>query len=82
MTIVVRDVVSEGAKRKREAINVFSAAKERKYEISATHIVRQVAEEKASVRIIADVLDDGSAICVSVRFFDFFCGRTRITLYE
>ena len=82
MAVIVRRVVSQSPQRKRVAVEVVGIAEKGQDKVSASHVVRQVAEEKAPVRVVAHVLDDGSAVCVAVRFFDFFGRRVGKTLQQ
>ena len=50
--------------------------------ITAPHIVRQIAEEMASVRIIAHVLDDGATVSIAMRILYFFRSRVGKTLQK
>src|ERR1700691_5226667 len=68
----VSGVMRESSERERVAIQVLRVTDEGEDEIPAAHVVRQVAEEKTSVRIISHVLDDGPAIGVAVCFFKLF----------
>ena len=82
VTLDVRGVVSEGPKRKGVAVKILGISEERQDEVSAPHIVRQVAEEKASVGIVAHVLDNRPAVRIAVCFFEFFCGGIGKTLQQ
>src|SRR6476659_1497868 len=73
VAVIVRNVVSESTERKRIAINVVGISEKSQQKKAASHVVRQVTEEKAPVRVIAHVLDNRSAVCVPVRFLHF-CG--------
>src|SRR4029077_10076217 len=61
MTVIVGGIVGECAKRKRVTVKVLGIPEKSQDEVPAPHIVRQVAEEETSVRVVAHVLDDGSA---------------------
>src|SRR5579872_1117634 len=54
----------------------------RQDEVSAPHIVRQVAEEKTSMRIVAHVLNNRSAVSIAMCFFQLFCRGIRKTLQQ
>jgi hypothetical protein len=59
---IVCRIMRQCAQREGVLINVLSIPKERSYELSAAHIMGQIAEEVASVRTIAKVLDEGAAM--------------------
>src|ERR1700693_2526237 len=80
VTVVVGGVVSQRAEGKRIVVEVLGIAQQSQDKVSAPHIVRQVAEEKTSVRVVAHVLDNGSAVGIAVCFFNFFPGRIGETL--
>ena len=82
VTVAVRGVVSKRPKRKRVTVKVLGIPEQSEDKVSAPHIVRQIAEEEAPMRVITHVLDNGPAVGIAVRFFDFFCGRTRVTLQQ
>src|ERR1700682_272338 len=82
VTVIVRGVVSECPKSKRVTVKVLGIPQKSQDKVSAPHIVRQVAEEETSVRVITHVLDDGPAVGVAVRFFDFSSRRTGKTLQQ
>ena len=64
VAVVVRGVVRERAERKSVAVKVLGIAQQGQDKVSAPHVVRQVAEEMTSVRVITHVLDNGAAICI------------------
>lgn len=72
VAVVVRGVVRERPERKSVAVKVLGIAQQSQDKVPAPHIVRQVAEEITSVRVIAHVLDNGAAICIAMGFLDFF----------
>ena len=82
MTFVVRGVVSEGPQRKGIAVKILGIVEKSQNKVSAPHIVRQVAEEKASVRVITHVLDNRPAVRIAVSYFEFFCRGIGKTLQQ
>ena len=82
MTVIIGGVVSERSQGKCIAVKVFGIAEESQDEVAAAHVVRQIAEEEASMRVVTHVLDDGAAIGITVRFFDFVRGRAGKTLQQ
>lgn len=74
--------MSECPKSKRVAVKILGIAEERHDKVSAPHIVRQVAEEKASVRVITHVLDNRPTVRIAVSFFEFFCRGIGKTLQQ
>ena len=65
--------MSECPKRKGIAVKILGIGEKSQDKVSAPHIVRQIAEEKASVRIVAHVLDNRPAVRIAVCLFEFFC---------
>ena len=75
VAFVIRGVVSEGPERKSIAVKILGIVQKSQNKVSAPYIVRQVAEEKTSVRVITHVLDNRPAIRIAVCYFEFFrCG--------
>src|ERR1700737_4845260 len=62
VTVIVRGVMSECAKRKRITVKVLGIPEKSQDKVPAPHIVRQVAEEETSVRVITHVLNNGPAV--------------------
>src|SRR5450755_892419 len=66
VTVTVRGVVSKRPKRKRVTVKVLGIPEQSQDKVSAPHIMRQVAEEETSVRVIPHVLDNGPTVCIAV----------------
>src|ERR1700730_6944994 len=62
VAVVVRGIVSECAEGKGVAVKVLGIPEKSQNKVSAPHIVRQVAEDKTSVRVITHVLDNSPAV--------------------
>ena len=69
VTFIVCGIVSERPQRESITVEIPGIMDEGQDEVSAPHIVHQVAEEKASVRIVAHILDNRPAVSVAVCFF-------------
>jgi hypothetical protein len=75
MAVDIRDIVRQGAEREREIVQAAGLTNEGEDEVAGADIVREVAELLAAVRVITEVLDDGTAIRVAVRLFELLgCG--------
>ena len=72
-------VVRESAKGEGVFVDVFAFAQELDDKVSAANVVDKVAEFTITKRIVAEVLDDGTAIGVGVRIFDLVVCETGIT---
>ena len=75
-------VVSKRPQCKSIAVEVPGIMDKRQDEVSGPHIVRQVAEEETSVRIVVHVLNNGSAVSIAMCFFQLFCCGIRKTLQQ
>jgi len=69
VAIVIGGIVSKRAESESVVIQVLRIAQQGEDEVSAANVVSQTAEEVISVRVIAEVLNDGAAVSVAVRFF-------------
>ncbi len=72
MTVIVRRVVRHRAQRETVFINVVGVVQERHDEIATAHVMRQIAEKMAAVWIVAEVLNNRAAVCISLRRAQFF----------
>src|SRR5580704_15984283 len=79
MAIIVGSIMSQCADSECVLVEVFSVAKQSLHKISASHVVRKVAEEMASVRVIAHVLDDRAAVGIGLRLAQLLFRGTRKT---
>jgi len=82
VAMVIGGIVSEGAESEGVVIQVLRIAQQGEDEVSAANIVSQTAEEMISVRVIAEVLNDGAAVSVAVRFFQLLGRSVWKTLQE
>src|SRR6185437_1268023 len=82
MAVIVCDVMGEGAEREGVLVEISGIANQSPDEISATHIVSEIAEELVSEGIVAHVLNDGAAIGVCVGLFQLVRSRVRELLQE
>ena len=76
MTVGIRRVVSQRAQRKGIFVEVVSVAKQCQHEIAASHIVNKVTEVLTAERIIAQVLNDTTAVGIGMGFYQIFGGST------
>src|SRR5580704_17620685 len=74
MAINVGGVVCQRAQRKRVVVDVVGIAEHRHHKVTAAYVMRQIAEQRAAVRIIAQVLNDGPAIGISLGGIQFIFG--------
>src|SRR3954468_17811349 len=65
---VIRGVVSESTQRECVFVQVVGFVNEIYDEVSATHVMREIAEELVPKGIVAHVLDQGSTVREGVRF--------------
>src|ERR1035438_3656812 len=70
MARVVAGVMRQRAERERVLIQRLRLAQKIEYEVAAAHIVRKITEKLATQRVIAHILNDGSAIGISVGRFE------------
>ena len=66
MSSQVRGVVRQGPQRERILVDVSGFVQQRQDKIAAANIVDQIAEEPVSERIIAQVLDQASAVGIAM----------------
>src|SRR5437588_12948691 len=66
MSFVVRGVVRQCAERKRIFGQVLRIAQQRLDEIAAEHVMREIAEEWAAVRVVAHVLNNCAPVGISL----------------
>ena len=62
----VSGVVREGAQRKGEFVGILAFLDEFENEITAANIVHQIAEFLVAEWVVAHVLNDCAAVCVSM----------------
>ena len=77
MTVVVRGVVRERADGESVLGYIFCVSQQRLDEITAADVMREVAEKRAAVRVVAHILNDGSAISVGLRPAQILLGCRR-----
>src|SRR6185503_8145995 len=77
VTVVIGRVVTESPKSNGVLVQVLGIAYESLDEITAPHIMGQIAEEPASKWIVAHVLNYRSAIGVGMRLAQRFCRSAR-----
>src|SRR6185369_9124468 len=73
----IRRIMSQRSQREREFVQVRGFLKQRADEISASHVVGQVAEKLAPERVIPEILDQAAPVGVSVGFAQVLLGRLR-----
>ena len=74
MAVVVRSVVRQGADSKSKFVDVLRIAQECLNEVAAANVMREVAKEGLSVRIVAHVLNDRASIGIGLRTAQIFLG--------
>src|SRR5206468_9666394 len=72
MAVVVRSVVRQGADSKSKFVDVLRIAQECLNEVAAANVMREVAKEGLSVRIVAHVLNDRASIGIGLRTAQIF----------
>ena len=82
MSRVIRSVVTERPQRERVLVHVGCVTQQRLDEVSRFHVVQKVGEEVAAERVIAEILDDRSAVGVSPRGKQGIWCRARILLQK
>src|SRR4029077_6937874 len=75
-----RRVVCQRSQSKGILVRILTLQKQLSNEVTATDVVHQIAEFHASKRIVAEVLDDGSSIGITVRLLKLIFGQVRKTL--
>jgi len=74
VTIVVRGVMRERADGESVLGDIFGVSQQRLDEIAAADVMREVAEKRAAVGVVAHILNDGSAVSVGLRPAEIFLG--------
>src|SRR6266404_2076526 len=82
VTVVVRGVVRKRAEGERVLNDVFGVPQQRKDEIAAADVMREVAEEGAAIWVVAHILNDRAAVSVGLRPAEILFGRLREFLPE
>jgi hypothetical protein len=82
MTIGIRFVMRQCAQSESIFIDVSRIVKQGHYEIAAPYIVDQIAEILAAERVVAEILDDTTAVGVGMGFGELFFGEFRKSLEE
>ena len=82
MAIVIGGVVRQCSESKGVVVYVLRIVDHGTDKISATDIMGEIAEEVASVRVVAHVLNDRPAIGECLRGIQLFVGCLRISLVE
>jgi len=72
VSVVISRIMGERSQRESVAIQILGIAQKRKDEVPAADVVRQIAEKMISMRVIAEVLDNGAAVGVPVSFLELF----------
>ena len=67
MAIIVGGVMRQRAQRECILVQILRLANQVENEVAAADVVRQIAVELAAERIIAQILNDASAVGVSMR---------------
>src|SRR6266853_1488292 len=79
---VIRGVVRKRAEGERVLNDVFGVPQQRKDEIAAADVMREVAEEGAAIWVVAHILNDRAAVSVGLRPAEILFGRLREFLPE
>src|SRR5258708_28609318 len=66
----IRGIVRERAQGEGLLVCVLALQQQLANEVAAANVVHQIAEFHAAKGIVAEILDDGAAIDVAVRFFE------------
>ena len=68
MAVVVGGIMSQRADGEGVFVEVLRIMQQGLHEVSAPHVVGQIAEKMAAVRVIAHVLNDRATVGVGLRF--------------
>ena len=79
---VIRRVVCQCPNRESIFIHVLGLAKKGHDEVAAADIMRQVAEEPASKRVIPHILDNAASVSIGMRLLQLGGGRRGISPKE
>ena len=71
MPVIVAGIMRHCSQRESVLVDILGFSKQRFNKLSAAHIVGQIAEEAAPVRVITEVLNKRPAIRVGVRHAQF-----------
>src|SRR5205085_3218793 len=82
MPIVIRGIMRQCPQREGVLVEVLRISKQSSYELPAAHVVCQITEETAAMRVIAKVLDKRAPIGVSMRRPQLFGGGVREALQK
>ena len=82
MTDSVAEVMGEGADGECEVVGSFGFVEERADEVAAADVVEEVREVGFAERIVAEVLNEASAVGIGVRFAEFSGGEGREALKQ
>jgi hypothetical protein len=72
----------EGAESESILVGIVAFEQKLANEISAAHVVDEVAKFRAAEGIVAKILDDGAAVGVGMGFGELFFGEFRKSLEE
>ena len=75
-------IVRQGAQREGVLVGILALAQQFTNKVAAADVVHQVAEFPAAERVVAEVLDDGAAIGVGMRFLDLVFRESGISLQQ
>ena len=70
VSVVISRIMGERTQRESVPIQILGITQKRKDEVCAANVVRLIAEEVISMRVIAEVLDNGAAVGVPVGFLE------------
>ena len=77
VAVIVRSVMGEGAECESVFREILRIVQQSLDEIAAADVMREIAEERAAVGIVAHVLNDGAPIGVGLRAAQIFLGGLR-----
>ena len=82
MTGDIRCVVRQCAQREGVLVDVLAFKQQLSNEISAANVMHQVAEFLTAKWVVAEILNDGAAIGISVRLFELVFRQPWISLAQ
>src|SRR4029077_5976120 len=76
----IRSIVRERAQRKGVLVGILALQQQFSHEVTAAHVVHQIAKFHAAKRVIAEILDNGTAIGVAVCLLELVFRERRKSL--
>jgi hypothetical protein len=82
MAIIIGGIVRQRAQSESVLVNVLGVGDQVDHKIAAADVMRQIAEELAAERVVAQILNDASSVGECVRLQQFVRGGGRKSLKQ